>query len=967
MQIRKTLTRLVSYASVRLFTMALMVVVSVFLTIVVANLGGYLDVVVRSDIEEGISGMLRGGWLRDVTDNTQRLQMIDQVRQAMIENAGLNTPFLVRCLRMLWRGLTLDWGPPKAYYYVFGEPAEITVAMVIRDYLPRTLLVFGSANILLFSSTVFLALGLSHRYGSWLDKLVTSLAPLAAAPSWAYGLLITGIGMQFRLYPVPFNMWLPGFKLEYLKLYASILLPPLLAIFLSKFFQSIYAWRTVFMLSSTEDYVEVARAKGLPAKMLESRYILRPVLPNVITGVVLIIVALWQEVIILESVFSVAGIGQIFRRAIATVDVGMIVALVVIFAYLLAITVFLLDLIYAVVDPRVRIGGERQELRVAGRRVGLVGWLRERKLAAEWRKQRNPPRLKARQAGMRLKPGASPVLLLRDQIAGLSASVGRAMHDTLLWQGHRLARIGALGSADEVFWLTRQELKGAVTALEAGQQPESFQPIILERRKLSELAPPGVKTGRPAPRWAYSPPARPAGSLGQRLRKRLTRLSNGLREATHYPGAVAGASIILLLVVVSIYTVVTQPYDQTIKRWRGDNFAWLRNPVYAQPVWVNWFRKEKLPTSIQMSSQDSAAGKTDQVVSQDMREIAFSFPFDYPYRTFPQNLVVFFDTKYEQKKPLLNLTWLTPDGRSIEMGSFSITSAYDYYVYLDKSLQRKLKTEDVGLGLFGDPTASMSAALPGRYTLQVKAYVFEPGADVSADFQLYGQVWGLAGTDGQRRDVMVGLLWGAPIALAFGLLAAFGTTLITLIVAAMGVWYGGVVDGLIQRLAEINLILPMFPVLLMFYTLYSKNLWALLGVAVLLSIFGSSIKNYRSFFLQVKEMPYFEAARAYGASDWRIIFRYMIPRISAVILPQMVILVPGYVFLESGLAILGLFDPKQPPTWGQLVLDGLQRGIQNGAFHLAVEPAVLLLLTGYAFLLLGSSLERVFEPRLRER
>ena len=62
----------------------------------------------------------------------------------------------------------------------------------ILDFLPRTLLVFGTANILLFFTSIFIALGLSRKYGSWQDRLVTALAPLAAAPSWVYGLIIAG-------------------------------------------------------------------------------------------------------------------------------------------------------------------------------------------------------------------------------------------------------------------------------------------------------------------------------------------------------------------------------------------------------------------------------------------------------------------------------------------------------------------------------------------------------------------------------------------------------------------------------------------------------------------------------------------------------------------------------------------------------------------------------------------------------
>jgi hypothetical protein len=95
-----------------------------------------------------------------------------------------------------------------------------------------------------------------------------------------------------------------------------------------------------------------------------------------------------------------------------------------------------------------------------------------------------------------------------------------------------------------------------------------------------------------------------------------------------------------------------------------------------------------------------------------------------------------------------------------------------------------------------------------------------------------------------------------------------------MIIAAVGTWYGGWVDELIQRITEINLVLPFLSILVMVGTFYSRSIWVILGVTVLLSIFTGSIKSYRAIFLQVKESMYIEAARAYGASDFRIIFQY---------------------------------------------------------------------------------------------
>jgi peptide/nickel transport system permease protein len=227
-------------------------------------------------------------------------------------------------------------------------------------------------------------------------------------------------------------------------------------------------------------------------------------------------------------------------------------------------------------------------------------------------------------------------------------------------------------------------------------------------------------------------------------------------------------------------------------------------------------------------------------------------------------------------------------------------------------------------------------------------------------------VFGLAGTDKYRRDLMLPLLYGTPIALAFGLLAAFGTSFLTMIIAAVGTWYGSWVDQLIQRITEINLVLPFLAILIMVGTFYSRSIWLMLGLAILLSIFSGSIKTYRSVFMQSKESSYIEAARAYGSSSMRIIFTYMIPRMIPLLIPALVSAVPAFVFLEASLAVLGLGDPLLP-TWGKVIDDAFVDGaLYQGRYYWVLEPAVLLMFTGLGFAMLGFALDRIFNPRLRD-
>jgi peptide/nickel transport system permease protein len=114
------------------------------------------------------------------------------------------------------------------------------------------------------------------------------------------------------------------------------------------------------LISSSEDYVDVAKAKGLSARAIERRYILRPTLPFIITNFALGLVFVWSGAPIFETVFQWPGLGRQLFQAVSLFDTPVIVGETILFSYLLAITVFLLEFVYALVDPRVKVGGSGQ-------------------------------------------------------------------------------------------------------------------------------------------------------------------------------------------------------------------------------------------------------------------------------------------------------------------------------------------------------------------------------------------------------------------------------------------------------------------------------------------------------------------------------------------------------------------------------------------------------------------------------
>ncbi len=427
-----------------------------------------------------------------------------------------------------------------------------------------------------------------------------------------------------------------------------------------------------------------------------------------------------------------------------------------------------------------------------------------------------------------------------------------------------------------------------------------------------------------------------------------------------------GLIVVLVLVAISIYAMVTIPYNEAIILWRGGEDQWYRNPKYALPKWVNYFRKDKLPESIALSTIDHPEYKTVETNEDGSAIITIEIPFEYNYEILPVDLMIRFTSNFQEKAPFVSVSWIRPDGEKIRIKNLSISPKQDYRVSQDKDLQKKLGGNKIEVGLFTDYKNDPKTIEKGKYTLKIEGATFEKDSDFDAEFIAYGKVAGLGGTDHLRRDLIVALLWGAPIALAFGLLAAVGTTLTQMIIAALGTWFGGWVDILIQRITEINLVLPFLPILIMIGTFYSRSIWVILTAVIILNIFGTGIKTFRAVFMQTKETPYIEAARAYGASNTRIIFSYMVPRILPMLIPQFIILIPSYVFLEASLAVLGLGDPTLP-TWGKVIDEARANGaLFQGWYYWVIEPSILLMLTGLAFAMLGFSLDRIFNPRLRE-
>lgn len=351
-----TFVRVLRYVVSRLLSLFVTVVLGVYLTIVIANMGGFVDNIMRGEIRDRITQAL--------INNPNTQSMTSEVRQKLIQDSiaqeeerlGLNVPIAIRNIRHLSNALTLQLGRSVN---ITSDSGSKQVRLILLERLPATMLLMGVSQLFLFFSSIFIALSLSRHYGNFWDKLVIALSPSSAVPPWFYGIFLILI-FASALKVLPFGGMVesppPSNTFDYAMSVLKHLTLPCLSLVLSSFFLSVYNYRTFFLVYSSEDYVEMAKAKGLPSRDIERTYILRPTLPNIITNFSLLIIGLWTGALFTETVFLWPGLGRTLFKAIGLYDIPIIVGSTIIYAYMLALTVFLLDFVYALVDPRVKIG-----------------------------------------------------------------------------------------------------------------------------------------------------------------------------------------------------------------------------------------------------------------------------------------------------------------------------------------------------------------------------------------------------------------------------------------------------------------------------------------------------------------------------------------------------------------------------------------------------------------------------------
>jgi peptide/nickel transport system permease protein len=221
----------------------------------------------------------------------------------------------------------------------------------------------------------------------------------------------------------------------------------------------------------------------------------------------------------------------------------------------------------------------------------------------------------------------------------------------------------------------------------------------------------------------------------------------------------------------------------------------------------------------------------------------------------------------------------------------------------------------------------------------------------------------LLGTDELGRDILSRLIYGARVSIIVPFGAVMISESISAVIGIMTAYYGGWLDKLGQRLVDVFSALPTLVVLITILGIFNSGLWQLIiAIGILQGPPGSRI--IRGQVLSIMASPYIEAGRVIGAGDRRIMAKYVLPNVMALIILGSTVRLGGVVLIEASLSFLGFGLPPPFPSWGQMLsIQG--REYMRSAPGLAIYPGIAIGLIVFSYNLLGDALRDVLDPRLR--
>jgi peptide/nickel transport system permease protein len=222
----------------------------------------------------------------------------------------------------------------------------------------------------------------------------------------------------------------------------------------------------------------------------------------------------------------------------------------------------------------------------------------------------------------------------------------------------------------------------------------------------------------------------------------------------------------------------------------------------------------------------------------------------------------------------------------------------------------------------------------------------------------------ILGSDGNGRDVLTRLVYGGRASLAIAGMSAIGILLIGSTLGSMAGYFGRWIDTVIARAVDILLSIPILPLLILITTLYQPGIF-MLSVFIAITSWGGVTRLIRGEVLKIKHREYIEAAKLMGCSNFRIIFRHIIPNVIPIVIVWLSLVIPSLILTEAILSYLGLGVRAPDPSWGNMLQDSKQFYRTN--WTLIFIPGFTIYIAALSINLVGVGLRDALDPHLRNK